>query len=154
MAAEEFKAYSAAGEAVREACHTFCGLPQTGDELGSRLQYVAELLSGAGRLPAKPLLLWRDAGGVIHHKEIGPELIVGRQSEGCGLALAQDELLSRRHFLIRAAGEENLVEDFRSRNGIAVNQSKNKVQQHILRDGDLIFAGKQVFVFLNQGKTS
>jgi hypothetical protein len=128
------------------------GLPTPGDLLARRLELVADLLAGAGSLPKEPLLLWRPAGQAARHAVIGQELVVGRNTGQTGLTLAEDAGLSRRHFLVRHAADSCVLEDLQSRNGIAINRPEQRVQQHVLRDGDLILAGSHVFIFLDHGR--
>jgi pSer/pThr/pTyr-binding forkhead associated (FHA) protein len=116
------------------------------------LEYVAELLAGAGPLPKEPLLLWREEGEAARHAVIGQELVVGRNTGGSGLTLPDDAGLSRRHFLIRQATGSCLLEDLKSRNGTAINRPAKRMSQHRLRDGDLILAGSHLFVFLDHGQ--
>jgi predicted component of type VI protein secretion system len=122
------------------------------DNLARRLEFVAELLAGAGPLPKEPLLLWRETGQSTRHAVIGHELAVGRNTGQRGLTLAEDKGLSRRHFLIRHAAGSCVLEDLKSHNGTAINHPQQRVQQHVLRDGDLILAGSHVFVFLDHGR--
>ncbi len=136
-------------DALRDASQTLTGLPTPGDHLVRRLEYVAELLTNAGPLPKEPLLLWREAGQAARHAVIGQELVVGRNIGQTGLTLPEDAGLSRRHFLVRLAASQCVLEDLRSRNGTAINRPEQRVQQHVMRDGDLILAGSHVFVFLD-----
>jgi hypothetical protein len=140
--------------ALREASQTLSALSPANDLLTKHLQFVADMLAAAGPLPPKPLLLWREAGGQAQHALIGQELVVGRQPGEGVLALPADKLLSRRHFIIRAGKGARVLEDLKSHNGTAINRPDNRVQQHTLRDGDLICAGQHTFVFLDQGRTS
>ena len=137
---------------LRDASRTLTGLPTPGDQLARRLEYVANLLAGAGPLPQEPLLLWREAGQSARHAVIGQELVVGRKTGQPGLTLPDDAGLSRRHFLVRHAADRCVLEDLKSRNGTAINRPEQRVQQHVLRDGDLILAGSHVFVFLDHGR--
>jgi pSer/pThr/pTyr-binding forkhead associated (FHA) protein len=82
---------------------------------------------------------------------IRSELVVGRETGGRGLTLSADLYLGRSHFVIRTQAEDCLLEDLNSRNGVAVNDPKNRVRSRVLRDGDIIFAGDHVFLFLSQG---
>jgi hypothetical protein len=137
---------------LRDVSQALAGLPSASDLLTRRLEYVAGLLAGAGPLPAEPLLLWRQAGQPARHAVIGPQLVVGREAGRAGLTLAEDAGLSRRHFLVRHAAGSCVLEDLKSRNGTAVNRPEERVQKHVLRDGDLILAGGHVFVFLDHGQ--
>lgn len=138
---------------LRSVCHTITGLPAPDVQLACRLHTVTKLMADAKSLPAVPLLLWREPDQTVRHVLIGERLVVGRQA-GAGLALPGDDSLSRRHFLIRAAGGDCVLEDLKSNNGTAINLVTNRVRQQVLRDGDLILAGRQIFVFLDQGRTN
>jgi|SRR5437660_4656748 len=139
---------------LRDLCQTLTGVPVPKGDLPMRLQFIADLIADAGPLPTAPILLWRDPKeSSVHHVLIGSELIVGRQVRQVGLTLPGDKLLSRRHFAIRRAAEEFSLEDLKSHNGTAVNRSDNRVPRVVLRDGDLILAGANIFVFLKQGQT-
>lgn len=141
-------------EELRDACQTLSGFAPATDHLAKRLQFVADLVASAGRLPAEPVLLWREAGGPAQHAPIGRELVVGRQAGDPGLTLPTDKLLSRRHFAVRASEGACVLEDLKSHNGTAINHPDNRVHQHTLRDGDLICVGQHTFVFLDQGRTT
>jgi hypothetical protein len=136
------------GAGVREIFQTVTGSPPVTDYLATRLQYVADLLAALGRAPESTCLVWREAASGIRQERVGAEVVVGRQPGG-GLAFAEDDLLSRRHFSIRVDGSDFLLEDLQSRNGTAVNTSENRIRQRVLCDGDLIYAGRHIFVFLN-----
>ena len=137
---------------LRDASRTLAGLPAPSEHLARRLEYVADLLAGAGPLPKERLLLWRGAGQSPRHAVIGQELVVGRKPGQTGLTLPGDAGLSRRHFLIRHTADPCVLEDLKSRNGTAINRPEQRVQQHLLRDGDMILAGSHVFVFLDCGR--
>jgi hypothetical protein len=137
---------------LRDASRTMTGLKVPSEDLTRRLEWMSDLLAGAGSLPKEPLLLWREAGQSARHLVIGQELVVGRNTGQTGLSLPEDAGLSRRHFLIRLADMACVLEDLQSRNGTAVNRPEQRVQKHTLRDGDLILAGSHVFVFLDCGR--
>ena len=141
-------------EALRDACRTVCGLPPLSNDLVTRLQFVADLLANAGPLPLCPMLLWRQRAQPVGHSIIGSELVVGRKPAPTGLAFEDDKHLSRRHFVVRPEGDRYVLEDLRSRNGTAINRTDKRVRYHILCDGDVIFAGQVVFVYLDQGRRS
>ena len=140
-------------EQLLDACRTISGLPAHHDKLAMRLQFIADLLADTKALPSEPILLWREADRHVRHTAIGRELVVGRQVEEGGLEMRNDNLLSRRHFIIRAAAEGHILEDCPSHNGIAINEPENRVQHHRLQDGDIILAGNQIFVFLSARRT-
>jgi hypothetical protein len=136
-----------------DICKTFTGAPPKEDRMASHLNYIAEILEDCGPLPNEPLLLWREDRGV-KHKLVGRDLIVGRKPREQGLALPEDKLLSREHFAIHLADDSYVLEDLKSRNGTVVNQPDNRMEKHLLHDGDLIFSGNQIFVFLDPRKVN
>jgi FHA domain-containing protein len=148
MHPEPLRAQLPSADDLREISQTLSGLPAANDQLAERLQYIADLVANVGCLPAEPLLLWRETNRLVRHAVIGKELVVGRQSQACGLAFPEDKLLSRRHFVARTTGHECTLEDLKSHNGTALNRPDNRVRLEPLRDGDLIYAGSYVFAFL------
>ena len=132
--------------------HTLAHSTHGSDEMRSRLEYISELLDDARNLPAEPILVWRTDERVVTCATIGSQLLVGRHSASCDVALPNDKRLSSVHFIVRRSGSGFELEDQESRNGTAINQPEARVKQEQLRDGDLIFAGKQIFVFLDQGR--
>ncbi len=134
---------------LREIFKTVSGVPPAGDHVATQLQYVADMLAALDRLPAEPILAWREGGDTVRHIPIGREILVGRQTGDSGLCLAGDDLLSRRHFAIRTTGAICALEDLASRNGTAINTSENRIRHTTLCDGDLIYAGRHIFVYLN-----
>ena len=137
---------------LREIFQTVSGVPPASDQVVTRLQYVADMLAALGRQPAGPILAWRESDGSVRQVQIGCELIVGRQTGEPGLSLAGDDLLSRRHFAVRAISATGTLEDLASRNGTAINTSENRIRQTTLCDGDLIYAGRHIFVYLNPAR--
>jgi len=59
-----------------------------------------------------------------------------------------DPEVSRRHFLIRPEGDEYVITELQSANGVYVNGQK--VKEHTLRDGDRIRVGATVLVYSNR----
>jgi hypothetical protein len=115
--------------------------------LFDRLRFVADLIQSAGKIPAKPLLIHRDAGKTPRISVIHTGIIVGRVTPAD--LVIPDVRLSRQHFKITAHEERHLMNDLASRNGTWVNGRRiNTIQ---LRDGDIIEAGGNVFVFLHIG---
>jgi hypothetical protein len=141
---------SVADSDLKDAYKTMMGLPTTNDTIAIRLQKISELLKkqrDMGDLPQGAVLLWEGSDGTVRHICIRKELVVGRQPDEGGLAFPNDQTLSRKqHFLIRNAGHDFILED-KSSNGTAINEPKNRIKNRILRDGDIVFAGNQIFVF-------
>jgi len=140
-------------EELRDIFQTVSSVPPAGDRVATHLQYVADLLAAVGHLPAAAVLAWRDASGAVRYVTIERELVVGRKTGETGLSLAGDDSLSRRHFSVRAAGAMVTLEDLGSHNGTAVNTSEGRVRHATLCDGDLIYAGRHIFVYLNPTRT-
>jgi hypothetical protein len=142
-------------EKLREACQTISGLAPPTDQFVARLQLIAKLLADSGPLPPVPLLVWREESeDSVRHAPLEDEFVVGRMAGAPGLSLASDKLLSRRHFVIHAEGVGFSLEDLNSHNGTSINRTRNSVQRHFLHDGDVIFAGDHLFVFLDQRRTT
>ncbi len=138
----------------RDLSQTLSAPPSREDPLLVRLDYVAELLADAGKLPSKPVLAWREGSGKTRHATVGAQLVVGRHADKADVAFPEDKQLSRTHFVVRMAGEACEVEDLKSHNGTAINAPKNRIRRQVLRDGDLILAGNHIFAFLDQRRTS
>jgi pSer/pThr/pTyr-binding forkhead associated (FHA) protein len=111
---------------------------------------VADIVADAGPLPKEPVMLWRKADRVVEYQVVGQGLTVGRKPGPGGLALPEDKLLSRSHFKVYPRSQSHVLEDLKSRNGTMVNQSDERIEKHLLNDGDIIIAGNQIFVFLDQ----
>lgn len=73
----------------------------------------------------------------------GVPLVIGRQS-GCDLVLT-DPSVSRRHASIQAWGEDYIVVDLQSTNGVYVGGSRTK--RKVLTDGETITLGNTVILF-------
>ncbi len=91
---------------------------------------------------------------VIYGDELGkkynlntPSVVVGRSSK-CEIQIDQ-ESISRNHSKIVNTGKSLLVRDLGSTNGTYVNDEP--VEEHVLRDGDLIKIGRTIFKFLTGG---
>jgi hypothetical protein len=139
---------------LQEACETVSGFPAPDDQFTARLQFIADLLADARPLPTTPIFVWRDSDQSVRHAAVAPGLVVGRNTGEQGLSFPGDKLLSRRHFVIHAESTGFAVEDLNSHNGTAVNRTRNRIQRQTLHDGDLLFAGERILVFLDQGRIS
>ena len=140
MSAEEF----------RKLAQTVTDAPVRPPELPQRLEFIADLLADAGRLPPEPVLAWRGEDGVVKHTAIGAKLVVGRRASDARLAFPDDKLMSSAHFEITTSAESCELRDLKSRNGTAVSAAEARISHRVLRDGDLILAGNHVFAFLDQ----
>jgi len=91
---------------------------------------------------------------VIYGPELGKKynieassMIIGRSSK-CDVQIDQ-ESVSRNHCKLINTGKSVMVRDLGSTNGTYVNDSP--VDEHVLRDGDLIKIGRTIFKFLTGG---
>lgn len=91
---------------------------------------------------------------VIYGQELGrkynldsPSIILGRSSK-CDVQIDQ-ESVSRNHCKLMNTGKTVMVRDLGSTNGTYVNDIP--VDEHVLRDGDLIKIGRTIFKFLTGG---
>jgi hypothetical protein len=140
---------------LKDACHTLSSLPAPTDQFAARLQFIADLMAEGAGLSGVAALVWRGPDRSVIRAVVGQELAVGRQPGPDGVTVPEDKLLSRRHFLIRAAGGGFVLQDLNSHNSTAINRPQNRIHECDLHDGDLIVAGNQVFAFLDaRGKTS
>ena len=126
---------------------TLSGQPDR-SPLFARLRFAAELLADAATCPDRPFVGFRQKDRSVKTVLVGAALGVGREA-GCELVIADDPKLGRRHLRITASENLHFLEDLRSTNGTYVNDSDERVQRRELRDGDLIFAGSQIFLFVN-----
>jgi two-component system cell cycle response regulator len=74
----------------------------------------------------------------------GRSMIIGRSSK-CDVQIDQ-ESVSRNHCKIVNTGKTALIRDLGSTNGTYVND--DPVDEHVLRDGDLVKIGRTIFKFL------
>jgi two-component system, cell cycle response regulator len=91
---------------------------------------------------------------VIYGMELGKKfnlesssIIIGRSSK-CDVQIDQ-ESVSRNHCKLINTGKSVMVRDLGSTNGTYVNDAP--VDEHVLRDGDLIKIGRTIFKFLTGG---
>ena len=70
--------------------------------------------------------------------EIGEELVIGREDAGC---VIEDDEVSRRHALVRVAGDDLVLEDCGSTNGTWVNGSRIDGPT-VVRTGDVVRVGE------------
>ncbi len=91
---------------------------------------------------------------VIYGDELGkkynlntPSVVIGRSGK-CDIQIDQ-ESISRNHSKLVNTGKSILVRDLGSTNGTYVNDEP--IEEHVLRDGDLIKIGRTIFKFLTGG---
>jgi Kef-type K+ transport system membrane component KefB len=87
-------------------------------------------------------------GRPVEEIEIGPRLTIGRDWSN-GLALPDDDLVSREHALIRRVDGHFRIEDLGSKNGTLIWRDTRweEVELDDVEDGDMIVIGKNAFRF-------
>lgn len=115
-------------------------------QLSARLRLVAGLLRDAGPLPSgkHPWLLWRGTDGGVQRRAVDRPLIIGRESQ-CDVVLNYP-MVSRRHCRITPGISVNWIEDLGSTHGTKIGVIMKQPQ--ILRNGDLIEAGRAALAFV------
>lgn len=83
-------------------------------------------------------------GGSQDH-ELGQGICMVGRDESCDMVFPHDQELSRKHCLIFPLDERYFLVDYKSSNGVRVNDQR--VEQCFLRDGDRVALGEQVFTF-------
>ncbi|MBI3987781.1 MAG: FHA domain-containing protein [Lentisphaerae bacterium] len=116
--------------------------------LYERLQYVAGILREAAALPGSRQLIWRMSSGALRVEPIENTRVVGRRPPSD--IIVGDARVSQSHFRVAPTPAGARIEDLKSRNGVYVNG--RKIETRELRDGDIVEAGGQVFVFLSGNK--
>lgn len=110
-----------------------------------RLHYVADMMRAAAPA-AGPRLLWMEAGGAVRQIHIAPDCRIEIGRDPATDVPLDDSRLSRRHFRVTSGDSGCEIFDLKSRNGTHVNG--RRIGRDCLRDGDVIEAGRQAFVFL------
>ena len=67
-------------------------------------------------------------------------IVMGRNND-CDVVL-HDGAVSRRHCVIESCGDAFVVSDLRSPNGVFLNDPKNRIDSHVLKNGDEIIFGR------------
>lgn len=117
--------------------------------LHTRLAAASRLLSSLPAQPLAPSLIFsRGADSSVEAVPIGAGITVGRGTDAT-LSLPQCADLSRRHFSLRQESGFWLLEDAGSRNGTMVDGVEGRISRRVLRDGDIIFAGDLLFLFVD-----
>jgi len=118
-------------------------------QVHSRLAAASMLLQSVANPPPEPALIFaRGRDQSVEVAPIGAGVTVGRGRDAT-LCLEQCADLSRRHFTVRPESGAWLLEDCGSRNGTMVDGVEGRVTRRLLRDGDIIFAGDLMFLFVN-----
>lgn len=100
-----------------------------------------------GRLIVRPLSSESD-GKAVEVALDGRDIAIGR-SPACNVVLDNDQLVSRRHALMRFNGAQYTIVDLGSSNGTYVNEVEIR-QAAPLNDGDLIAIGEHELLFFTQ----
>ncbi len=143
----------ALSQLIFEAKGTVQSLPIATQDVFDRVRRFGQFYDGLSTKPEGVALLYQDAvtAGIRFHT-ITQKLTVGRLAKsarnplGCDLACDDDEM-SRKHFEIALADGFYVVRDLDSRNGTALNRPGDRIKEALLKGGDLIFAGRAIFVF-------
>jgi hypothetical protein len=118
-------------------------------ESRAKLSAEARMFWTAEKAPMEASLIYtRERSGKIEVTPIREGITVGR-SRKCAVCLEHSADLSRIHFLVRPENGNWVMEDLGSVNGTSVEGLEVPVMKHTLRDGDLVFAGEQMFLFMN-----
>jgi hypothetical protein len=118
-----------------------------GDQHTAALPRVGERPRSVGRFPKPPAgrhLAIEDGDGVLLVALDRPVLHLGRSTSAD--ILIDDATVSRRHAVIAREGEETVLLDDRSRNGVLHNGQR--VSRAVLRHNDQIQLGRVVMRFL------
>jgi FHA domain len=119
-----------------------------GDERTAPLPRVGERHRSLGRFPKPPAgrhLGIEDGDGVLLVALDRPVLHLGRSPSAD--VLLDDATVSRRHAVIAREGEDTVLLDNRSRNGVLLNGAR--VSRAVLRHGDQIQLGRVVMRYLD-----
>lgn len=128
---------------------TLASMPKEPDKLRDRLDTASLLLKSLPMQPtAASLVFAKAADAPVEAVPIGSGVTVGRGKEA-SVCLAKCEMLSRKHFSVRPESSMWLLEDHGSRNGTRVDGVDGPITRRMLRDGDIIFAGDLIFLFVN-----
>jgi hypothetical protein len=130
---------------------------------GDVFERVRKFIQLYQQLPAKPdgaaLLYQEFSSPAARYRELADRLVVGRLSksernpEASDLAV-EDAEMSRTHFRIDLSDGFYILRDLESRNGTYLNNEPTKVEEALLKAGDIITAGTSVFVFTGTPVTS
>jgi pSer/pThr/pTyr-binding forkhead associated (FHA) protein len=104
-----------------------------------------------GRLVVRPLP--GKSGGQTREVPLdGRDIAIGR-SPTCDIMLEDDQLVSRRHALLRYNGSEYTIVDLGSSNGTFLNEEETHEETR-LRDGDLIGVGEYEILYSKSAPVS
>lgn len=143
----------ALAQLIFEAKGTVQGVTLATHDVLDRVQRFSQFYNGLSTKPEGVALLYQDTvtAGIRFHT-ITQKLTVGRLAKsarnplGCDLACDDDEM-SRKHFEIALTDGFYVVRDLKSRNGTFVNSPAARINEAVLKAGDVIFGGRALFVF-------
>ncbi|MFA6567527.1 MAG: FHA domain-containing protein [Victivallales bacterium] len=120
------------------------------DAIKNRIKGIDDLLESFGQPPSEGDFLLVVMNGKPHSWfPLSSDLInIGRE-ESSDIIL-EDPKTSRSHCQIRKKGNNWLIEDKKSRNGIFVNGKK--ITERLLCEGDIIRIGKIELIYINNRK--
>lgn len=126
------------------------GLPARDTSLlRDRLAAASSLLQALGVQPTEASLVFSRGGGApIEAVATAGGITVGRGND-CTVCIETCADLSRRHFSVRPESGAWMLEDLGSRNGTTIDGVEGRITRRLLRDGDIIFAGDLLFLFVN-----
>ena len=143
----------ALSELVFESQVTMLSPKISAHDVPNRIQKFNQLYARvATKIEGVALLYQKPENGAVHWQQLDEKLVIGRSPksarnpDGCDLAINDDEL-SRRHFEIVLADGFYVLRDLNSRNGTCINNEPERINQHVLKAGDLISAGRTLFAF-------
>lgn len=87
-----------------------------------------------------------DLKGLILSLENGDSWVIGRDPDECQLVI-EDPLTSRKHLIARRTPEGIQIENLSMTNPVTVNEEEVKHEPRLLRQGDLVKIGNEVFRF-------
>jgi hypothetical protein len=132
---------------VADAMHTRTVSAQPNRAVLERLKTFEEFYDALDQPPAAPALMYRDASdNIVRSVLIGDAITIGRGNQ-CNLAFPADNHLSRLHCSIALEDGFYVLKDHNSHNRTFINAMADPINEHMLRDGDIISAGNQTFVY-------
>jgi pSer/pThr/pTyr-binding forkhead associated (FHA) protein len=124
-------------------------VPVAGNEEADQSDNTNEV--GHANAPRVDTLLVRPLpgtnGGKVREFELDGHTIAIGRSPTCDVVLQDDQLVSRRHALLRSNGSEYTIVDLGSSNGTFINEEEIH-EETTLRDGDMIAIGEYEILYL------
>ncbi len=149
MNTDPFSPYPPFESEVAAASRTLMPVRADNGTLFDRLSAASRLIASLPAPPAVPSLVFSRGGDApVESVAIGEGITVGRGADAA-INLEELAMLSRRHFSVRPQAGLWLLEDSGSRNGTKLDGVEGRITCRALCDGDIIFAGSMMFVFVN-----